>query len=121
MSPHIGAEQMTPELKTQWIEALESGKYPKSKYYLKSSGYCCLGVLVEIAGGGFEEELVSSEFVNCEDFYPAKNQKLAGNGYLTRSGKEYFGLTEQNHTRLTMLNDSTKDFKEVIDYIKKEL
>ncbi len=53
---------MNPEIKEQWIAALESGEYPKSAYALKThEGYCCLGVLCELYakthndGSGFVE------------------------------------------------------------------
>lgn len=47
---------MKPELKSQWIEALRSGKYLQKRGALRkvsasgSVGYCCLGVLCEVAG-----------------------------------------------------------------------
>lgn len=46
---------MNPEVKTQWIEALESGEYKQCKGYLTvvasdgSESHCCLGVLTELA------------------------------------------------------------------------
>jgi hypothetical protein len=42
----------------KWVEALESGDYPQDPTggYLKTeAGYCCLGVLVEVAGEEFHE------------------------------------------------------------------
>lgn len=42
---------MDQKLKVIWIDALCSGRFPQSKCSLRnSSGYCCLGVLAEVAG-----------------------------------------------------------------------
>lgn len=44
------------ELQTKWIEALESGEYKQSRRALNDgTGFCCLGVLCEIAGMDFEK------------------------------------------------------------------
>ena len=40
----------TNDLYNSWIEALESGNYPKTKHALrKTDGFCCLGVLCDTA------------------------------------------------------------------------
>jgi hypothetical protein len=37
-------------VKKKWVEALRSGKYPQARDRLaKPDGYCCLGVLCEVA------------------------------------------------------------------------
>lgn len=48
---------MTPELKAKWVEALRSGSYKQLHGCIKDSnketgitGYCCSGVLCEVAG-----------------------------------------------------------------------
>ena len=41
---------MKDEIKRRWIAKLESGEYPQTKSVLADdSGYCCLGVLCEVA------------------------------------------------------------------------
>lgn len=41
---------MREDVKARWISALRSGEYPQAKDALKTpSGYCCLGVLCELA------------------------------------------------------------------------
>jgi hypothetical protein len=48
---------MNPEIKSRWIEALRSGEYEQTKSNLSDGlGYCCLGVLCEIA---IEDDVVS--------------------------------------------------------------
>lgn len=43
---------MTPDLKTNWLAALRSGDFKQGTGHLRSAqgGYCCLGVLCEVAG-----------------------------------------------------------------------
>lgn len=41
---------VTPE---QWVQALESGKYPKARHMLRNDntgGMCCIGVLHDLVG-----------------------------------------------------------------------
>lgn len=41
---------MKPEIRDRWVEALESGDYPQTASFLcNEDGYCCLGVLSELA------------------------------------------------------------------------
>src|SRR5579859_5395879 len=41
---------ITEELKTEWVEALRSGKYVQGTGYLRDANeqFCCLGVLADI-------------------------------------------------------------------------
>ena len=42
---------MNKELKAKWIAALRSGEYPQTRQALRDDqGFCCLGVLCEVAG-----------------------------------------------------------------------
>lgn len=44
---------MDKRLKAKWVEALVSGKYQQGNGLLRDAstgGYCCLGVLCEVAG-----------------------------------------------------------------------
>ena len=57
--PMLPLEERQSILK-RWIEALRSGKYKQGRQRLKRKDYqddcyCCLGVLVEVAGGKFAE------------------------------------------------------------------
>lgn len=43
---------MDIEIKTKWLIALRSGKYPQTRKTLRTTeGYCCLGVLCEVVEG----------------------------------------------------------------------
>lgn len=41
---------MNADVKREWTDALRSGEYQKARGYLRTNeGYCCLGVLCEVA------------------------------------------------------------------------
>ena len=47
----VSEQKLPPEIKSQWLEALRSGKFPQGKHRLCANGYyCCLGVLSHIQG-----------------------------------------------------------------------
>ena len=49
---------MKKEIAERWVSALRSGEYKQGKLYLKSeNGYCCLGVLCDILGVEWKEEI----------------------------------------------------------------
>lgn len=51
--------KLRPEVKAEWTRRLRSGEYPQGHTYLKNDmGYCCLGVLCDMAE---EEGVVRSE------------------------------------------------------------
>lgn len=116
---------MTPELKAAWVSDLKSGKYPKTKGHLKdTTGYCCLGVLLETAGGGFTDKTWNKDvcFLPVKDMcYLPVNVSLTRSNELSEAGKEQFGLTHGQHDDLTHLNDESDTFAEVIDYIENNL
>lgn len=42
--------EMNPEIRDRWVAALRSGNYAQGRGHLKEdAGYCCLGVLCELA------------------------------------------------------------------------
>jgi hypothetical protein len=46
--------KLKPEVKEQWLTALRSGEYTQAQEYLRTAddGYCCLGVLCDLAVKG---------------------------------------------------------------------
>ena len=113
---------MDKELKTCWVEALESGKYKKGKYGLfgplpfslhaqVQQGYCCLGVLADITGDLLYDGingyvLEASDSKNFADLGAELTLKL--------------GLCDHEDF-LVGLNDKNDTFKEVVEYIKNEI
>lgn len=60
---------MNKDIKTRWVAALRSGEYTQTKGYLKTAdGYCCLGVLCEIAvqDGIVEQTMTSPEVFTAQ-------------------------------------------------------
>ena len=43
-------EDMNPDIKKRWVEALRSGQYSqiRGKLHRENEGYCCLGVLTDL-------------------------------------------------------------------------
>ena len=104
---------MKSELKQKWIEALESGRYEKGVRALKGpDGYCCLGVLADITGNLKGEE--SPGFVVTKD-------GTAHYAYLPKEIHSELGLEQKNMFDLARINDKSRTFKEVVEYIKNEV
>lgn len=106
---------MTPELKARWIKALRSGEYEQVSSYLKvgpnageETGYCCLGVLLDIAGD--EDDKAHHNF--ADDYSLACLSSAFGAEH---------GLSKTAATELADMNDSQGlDFDEIADWIEEE-
>ena len=131
---------MIPELKQKWIEALRSGKYAQSQLALKNAdGYCCLGVLCDIAGVGTWEEpdfrltLTSEEQERereAQEFcgYDSEPGEALPTTVLMEDGElsEYllrrWGITDRQQRDLIDMNDNQKaSFGAIADYIEANL
>lgn len=93
---------MTNEQKTNWIEALKSGKYKQTQGALQRDGkYCCLGVLQKITGCKLRTTLNGSDSSSIID-------------------DEFLSLIVQGE--LIKFNDcDKKSFTEIADWIEKNL
>lgn len=107
----------------KWVEALRSGKYVQTKGRLADDhGYCCLGVLCELA---IEDGLpviksISGDYGcffydDAMDVLPKSVAKWAGVNIASNYVDEY-GI----HRQLSEENDSGKTFAEIADIIEKE-
>ena len=108
---------MTPELKQKWIEKLESGQYKQCTGVLyNGDGYCCLGVLIEAAGGEFVQTAEADEDYGYQAEYDPKpiNGIEVNDGVevLSNLGLEMFGLTSDQQQMLTRLNDGERNRKD---------
>jgi len=100
---------MDKGLKAKWVKALRSRKFKQAHKQLKTKhGYCCLGVLREIAEPG------------CA--------RTDGAGLLRREDAAAWGIGEETMFRLAAMNDGLKDFagnphsfEQIADYIEKKL
>lgn len=101
---------MDKKLKTKWVKALRSGKYRQTNGVLKDkAGFCCLGVLRDVANPADEREhadeyLLSPE--QCEEFGIAiSKQKILAD---LNDGNEKKGIPKHS-------------FREIANYIEKNL
>lgn len=124
---------MNPAIKAQWLQALRSGEYEQEQGRLKSStGFCCLGVLCDIAAksgvgkwGDFEFLIVTplGDVVDADSQVPPPTIR------------DWAGLSESNpvvdkerNLRIAILNDGDKSlfvrshtFAEIADLIEAHL
>lgn len=115
-----GSLIMDAAYKTKWLEALRSGKYAQDTDYLKTkNGYCCLGVLADVAG--IDSELKSSTDIYGFDF--------EGNGNDYTEDLELpldfllrMDLSRSDTEELVDMNDERGNtFAEIADYIEENL
>ena len=101
-------------LQTQWLEALESGKYEQGLQRLKiNNKYCCLGIVCELAGlahDGF------SRFISPEGRH---------NAHLPHYLAEQYGFFSDDGVvdgdssdSLVRRNDSGSSFAEIAAFIR---
>lgn len=136
---------MDAEILTQWVNALESGKYQQTPGVLRRKdtdgniGYCCLGVLKEITGstwveavhkrdgGKFqfiawddeEEEGTSTVYVPHDyDDQEAKTLPDTCFTYPSDDDLEKWGLSWINASELAEMNDEGESFSSIADYIR---
>lgn len=119
---------MNPEIREQWVAALESGEYKQGKGWLcpvddGNRSYCCLGVLADLAvKAGIIDEPTTFEANHLEDSYlvfggasatlPLEVQEWAGLDDSDPSADgEYKPLSQYN-------DDDEYTFKEIAAKIK---
>lgn len=110
--------KMDPEVKKEWLKALRSGEYPKTTGMLcstdddgRATGFCCLGVLADIAMPEPWVRSTSTPDPNC----------LTVRGFAFSLPEGTMGLDKKTQSELTDLNDDNPTFAEVIAYIEENL
>ena len=136
---------MNEDIKNRWVEALRSGDYQQTKRHLKdSSGYCCLGVLCEIAKEDNVQVALKGEYVGIDEVFengfifsealPREVMKWAdfstvsyGSDNVPVGSYEELGLEAPPHSNkidpvyLTTLNDECGyNFNQIADVIQKK-
>jgi hypothetical protein len=116
---------MNEEIKERWVSALRSNKYNQTTEFLKDDdGFCCLGVLCELA---VEDKVIDPAFRHAESlrwFYeddygilPSKVQEWAGLHENPWVQYDEDGLS--HYSSLSELNDEKrKTFREIADIIE---
>lgn len=115
---------MNQEVKILWVNALRSGNYKQTKKALAdSNGYCCLGVLCDLA-------IQNGLSIDVKENYNLGTIQYDGNeNYLPESVQQWAELLENpeaidnsgNEEYLSILNDYHLDFEEIADLVEKNL
>lgn len=126
---------MNPEIKSQWVEALRSGEYAQAQTRLVTSdGYCCLGVLCDLAvKSGLDIKVTHvdtvTQFAGEESILPMAVVEWAG---LAVDGDSIDMLYNQNpyldvdfdgnhKNTLAYLNDHGMNFNGIANVIEEQL
>jgi hypothetical protein len=115
---------MDQEIKDKWLKALRGGRYKQVRGFLKrtttskgikSTGYCCLGVLCRVVEPNTKWESIGG---GLYEFHGKDT-------HLPKSVRDKLKLTpfeESQYWLLPVLNDThRKSFKELADFIEKKL
>lgn len=102
---------MKPELKAKWLEALRSGKYSQTTKVLQdSTGFCCLGVLCDVANPDAWQD------------FEWEYGDIVSDTELPQPFAADVGLTHGQEAALVKLNDEDQaPFSSIADYIEKQL
>lgn len=103
--------RMDPELKAKWVAALRSGQYPQGRDHLRTfeDQYCCLGVLTDLM---FPNEWAVSDSTRAYEH--------AGR-YCWPAYLEDNPLSYRTMKTLAGMNDRSKSFSEIADWIEANL
>lgn len=121
---------MREDIAKKWVEALRSGEYGQTKAALRSVagdkvGYCCLGVLCELA----KEEVELEDYDSWEDFYNHDKDEVLPSEVVnwadmfdTQGERRDYGfwpIGKGETLWLTNVNDKGATFVEIADLIEK--
>jgi hypothetical protein len=112
---------MKKSLKRKWLAALRSDEFTQTTGELRvrdfdgSVSYCCLGVLRHIMHPKSNAE---SKCVHDDTGYEIEG---TGPGYLCSAHEKEAGLCRDVQHKLSVMNDSGKNFAQIAAYIEKDL
>lgn len=108
---------MTPELKSNWVAALRSGKYTQGQTYLRSKNdkYCCLGVLADLCG--VKWDTISPNTYGFYEVIPENVRYTAVTVFSFQYAKNV-GLPQDVLSKLINLNDRGVPFDRIANYIE---
>ena len=115
-------------LKEKWIQALKSGNYKQGTgnlYNIRDNSYCCLGVLGSLCNIS-NTDLIHRSFIRNnygDSQYDHSCPKDSDKLYPSAFKKDFTDLSKENLAFiLSNMNDiEKKSFKEISDYIEKEI
>lgn len=111
-------KKMNPEVKERWVAALRSGKYRQTRGTLNEGdvSFCCLGVLCDTEGLGWEISNPYNKVRVIKDFPKSYGGMLPG-VLLDR-----FGFTGRAQELLIEKNDVRQDnFESIANWIEENL
>ena len=117
---------MDKKIKKEWVAALRSGKYKQTQGYLcADGGFCCLGVLCDIAIDA-DWELVSSNYddetVEAPEAAVAYEIEDCMYGLPDILTEKIGAEANVDFTHiLPNMNDAGSSFSEIADYIEENL
>lgn len=121
---------MNPDVKAKWLEALRSGEYKQAEGVLRTrdDGYCCLGVLCQIAS---DEGVVPQpeQLPHAGNYHWTGSNGVTGYMYLIPAVMEWAGIdshtgvieTGDNYLSLSQMNDDGATFEAIADVIEQNL
>jgi len=124
---------MNAQVKTQWVDALNSGEYKQTTNQLfDGNKFCCLGVLCDLYSKEHDEEWEyrHSDFENHDRWYFSDQGEVLPDVVM-----DWAGLNKENpvlkliepesketvFADIAGLNDSGYNFKELSNYIEEQL
>lgn len=88
---------MEQEIADRWADALESGKYKQGKFLLNSpEGFCCLGVLCEIAVEDGVVEKIDPDGSGYTRYHAPGNPNNYDTAFLPDAVVEWAGVGHSN-------------------------
>ena len=104
------------EWRRKWVAALRSGEHRQTSGVLRDrDGFCCLGVLCDIAEKGkWEQDDGSWRYQGYTDVLPKPVQQLVG--LRTNFGR----ISESEGHSLSEMNDAEYSFASIADVIEAE-
>jgi len=124
---------MDNNIRKQWVDKLRSGEYPQAKGVLRKSdgGFCCLGVLCELA---VEQKVIEPPTLHGSSyFYQDDKSDDAYDAWLPPTVRKWAGLqtdevrlaeyrvvNEVAINTLSAMNDRGLTFTEIADFIESD-
>lgn len=117
---------MNENVKSRWIEALESGKYKQGKEQLRSNDcFCCLGVLCDLHRIEFKGEWVGDRYLGSLQILPMEVWTWAGFNTdnptavnLKNPDLDFNPECSYDEYSLAELNDEGYSFRKLVKIIK---
>lgn len=111
---------MNARIKARWLKALRSGRYRQGQKQLRTeNGFCCLGVLCDLARrSGVADWNNDGHFDGEYAYLPESVVEWAG---LNTQDPKVIQRKDLPKKLLSTLNDSGKSFKQIALYIEKSL